>query len=262
MADDLETLLGEGAGQQPAVEQQAPQVEAEAPVEPQQETVPAATAEPTSGPAPLIEDGEKSALVAQAKDERRKRQDLERQVADLTQRFQQFSQQPQQQRQPELPQQAPERPDPFTDPVGAFEWQQQQFEDRLFNASVLMSRAMVSKEPDFEAAESAFFEAAKANPMLHAQLRSHPMPAQFAYEEGRKLLAQREIGADPAAYRAKLEAEIRAQLQAELGQTKPAQAQTPKASAPKSLAGTPSAQPRDPRGRFSGPASLDEILGG
>lgn len=195
--------------------------------------------------------------VKALEDERRKRQELERLVADLQRQVQQPQQRPQAEQPPQQP------PDPWTDPEGAFRYQQQQFENQLYQTRVSLSRAvLMGQKSDFEEYEKVFFETADANPGLYQQLRQHQSPAQFAYDMGRKIKMQREIGDDPEAYKARLREELMAEIQSQQAPQQAPQSQAAKAPPPKSLAGTPSAQPRDDRGRFAGPASLEDILGG
>lgn len=196
-------------------------------------------------------------------EERRKRQELEQEIARLSQQLSapnasQQEQQPQQQPR----RQRPERPDPWVDPDGAMEHDRQLFEEALFDQRVATSRElMLATKPDFAEVEAFFVAAAKNNPQLQDAIYRHPLPAKFVYEQGKRMKALQEIGDDPATYRARIEEELRAKWLAEHGQSQP-QIQTPKAPSPKSLAATPSAQPRDTRGRFAGPASLDDIIGG
>lgn len=194
-------------------------------------------------------------------DERRKRQELERQIAELTGKSTQQTQQPQQQPQPSQQRQFPQRPDPWTDPEGAAAYDQMMFQHQLFETRVITSKELMrTVKPDFDEMEKIFIEAASADPWLEQQLVQHPMPAKFAYEQGRKLKLMREIGDDPAAYeqrlREKWEAERAGQQQAPVVPAAPA--------APKSLANTASTQPRLKNGQFAGSerASLDDILGG
>ena len=195
--------------------------------------------------------------VRALEDERRKRQELERLVADLQRQVQQPQQRPQ------APQAPVQPPDPWTDPEGALRFQQQQFENQVYETRVTLSRSvLMAQKPDFEDSEKVFFEAADQNPGLYQQLRTHPMPAQFVYDMGRKIKMQREIGDDPEAYKARLREELMAEIQSQQAPQQAPQSQAAKAPPPKSLAGTPSAQPRDDRGRFAGPASLEDILGG
>lgn len=239
---------------------------AEAP--PTSEPNPGETPDPAAPPAASLEKNDGPSVPRKAlEDERRKRQDLERQLQDLTTRFQ--SQPPAQQSPQPTPAERPQRPDPWIDPEGAMAWDRQEIDNQMFNTRVAMSRELMMAKPDFLETEALFLQVAQHNPHLKAQLRAHPLPAQFAYEQGRRLRALQEIGDDPTAYRTRIEEEIRAKLAQEPqdGQGNPSppvapQPSVPRTPAPKSLAGTPSQQPRDSRGRYAGPASLDDILGG
>lgn len=265
--NDLASLLDGAAPSQPA---QPEPVRQEAPSE---STASTETGEKQDAAPPAASDeGEPSSGVIPIKalhEERRKRQDLERQLAELTKQRTapppQTAHQGQHQNQPPQAQpQMPERPDPWIDPQGAMDWDRammtQQMQREIYQTRTVMSRELMLAKPDFEEVESIFFNALPSNPQLAQQLFQHPMPAKFAYEMGLKIRALSEIGEDPEAYRQRVREEIRAELQGQSVQ--PAPTQTPKASAPKSLAATPSAQPRDDRGRFQGPASLESILGG
>jgi hypothetical protein len=202
-------------------------------------------------------------------DERRKRQDLERQLAELTKQrtAPPVQQQAQPQHQAPPPQaEIPERPDPWIDPQGAMDWDrammQQQIQTQVFETRTVLSREMMmSAKPDFQEVEAVFIEAARRAPHLVQALTAHPMPAKYAYETGLKIKAWNEIGDDPAAYKQRVREELEAERSGQQ-QTAPSQPQTPRGSTPKSLAATPSAQPRDQHGRFQGPASLESILGG
>jgi hypothetical protein len=94
------------------------------------------------------------------------------------------------------------------------------------NFSELMLRQKVGDDAAVDAAVAKFKELAKDNKPLQQELRDHQDPYKFAYDYVKKTQAMAEIG-DPAAYRAKLEADIRAKIEAE-------------------YAGTVSQQPRDP----------------
>ncbi|MCB0133562.1 MAG: hypothetical protein KDD75_00440 [Caldilineaceae bacterium] len=197
-------------------------------------------------------------------DERRKRQDLERQLAELAKTVQQPQPNPQQQQQPVQQRRMPERPDPWVDPEGAARYDQMLFQHQLFETRVITSKELMrSIKTDFDDVEKVFIEAASADPYLEHQLISHPMPAKFAYEQGRRIMLMKEIGDDPEAYKAR----VREELMAELAEQQPTQQVQPAAVAPgtpKSLATTASTQPRNKNGTFAsgGPASLEDILGG
>lgn len=258
---DLTELLDEKSTAAPVSEPTPEPQAAPEPVATEPEPMPEPKAEQSSGPAPLIEDGERSALVAQAKDERRKRQDLEKRLKDLERQIMPPQQhQPQQQQRP--PQQVPQRPDPWTDPDGAAAYDRAQQHYALYETRVsLGEEIMRSAKPDYDEVVSVFREIASNDRMLAHQLVNSPNPAKFAYEMGKKLKLMSEIGDDPTAYETRLREKWEAERAA---QTPAAPMPAPKAPAPKSLAGTPSAQPRDTKGKFAsydGPASLDELLG-
>lgn len=267
--NDLATLLDGASANPPQTETVQPeQPAASEPTEPstqpgdkQEAAPPAALEESDDGP-PVP----RKALV----DERRKRQELERQLEEITKKYASQPVQTQPQAQPQPQQQPveplPERPDPWIDPQGAMDWDrawmQQQVHAQVFETRTVLSREMMmASKPDFAEVEAVFMEAAKRSPALVQRLMNHPMPAKFAYEQGLKIRAMSEIGDDPVAYKQRVREELEAELRGQ-SSTPPAQPQTPKGSTPKSLAATPSNQPRDDRGRFQGPASLESILGG
>lgn len=168
--------------------------------------------------------------------ERKGRQDwkerairYEEELKQLRQQVQQPAQQPQQ------------------DPVVAY---QQRLETVLLNAS---ERA-VRKELGDEVVNKAFArmqqEFAK-NPALHQQVLANPDPWRETVTQGQRLMAMDEIGSDPSAYRAKLEAEIRASLSAA-----PAAPAAP--AVPQSLAGARSAGARGTT--FTGPTPMETIF--
>lgn len=185
-------------------------------------------------------------------DERRKRQETERRLTEL-EALARANQERHQQRQTEQ-----QPPDWWSDPEAAAQHQQRQFQIQIYETRLALGEELLSSRDDYPDAKAAFIEAAQSDRNLALKLVQHTNPAKFAYETGRKILADREVGGDLAAYKAKLRAEWEAE-QAAAGGRMP---QAPKAPAPKSLAGQPSAQPRDSAGRFAGPASLHDILGG
>lgn len=219
-------------------------------------------------------------------DERRKRQELDRKLREYEARFQQQQQPQPQQYYPQQPQQyqpqtgfqnyqqGMEPPDPFIDPVGAFEYQQQMFDQR-FNAFVAETqrrdyergiarsqRELAEKLPDYDELVVLGAEAAKQNPNLLMQITSSDLPGLVAYEEGKRIKALQTFGSDPDAYKAKLKAEIMAEMglagsepEADHQQTN----QPNKSPVPKSLATTPSSRPRNTKGQFV-EASLEDIL--
>jgi hypothetical protein len=162
---------------------------------------------------------------------------------------------------------APPPPDPWADPEGALRYQAEQIERRIFTNAVLTSQRMMKQQhSDYYEVEAVFAEAAAQDPSLAAQLVQHPFPAEFAYQQGKRIKALREIGDDPDFYRSRLEAELEAKILARHGlapgSTESApRPKAPPAPVPRSLASTVNQQPRDDRGRFSGPTPLEDIIG-
>lgn len=108
----------------------------------------------------------------------------------------------------------PPAPDPIVDPEGFIKHQQfVAFNERL-NVSEMLVR---EKFEDVDEKIAAFKEEAAQNPALMQRLQTERHPWKWAYEHGAKALARREIGDDPAAFRAKIEAELREKLLAEIG---------------------------------------------
>lgn len=219
---------------------------------------------PDAGSPPVsAESDDNSPLVPRKAliEERRKRQDYEKKMAEFEAKLAELSKPqppPQQQRQPQPP------PDPWTDPQGAIEYERQQRAMELYETRVILSEEMMSQKPDYTEAKRVFIEAANADPSLAQKLVRHPMPAKFVYEEGKRLAALREIGPDPAAYRENLRQQLMEELRAEMGVQSSPVSQAPKAPAPKSLAGQTSAVPRDQAGRYAprnGPTPLEDIIG-
>lgn len=113
------------------------------------------------------------AYYAKARDEARKRQELE---AELKQyRDNQAQQEP------------AKAPDIFEDQDGFIK----HYEDRLaqaeLNTKVSMSQAFMRKQhEDYDEKEVAFMDLAKSDPSLLAQAKSHPFPAEFVYSTVQK----------------------------------------------------------------------------
>ena len=194
-------------------------------------------------------------------DERRKRQEKDKALEDLQRQFNELQQsvskpQPQSQQQPEPP-------DPWTDPQGALEYQQRHFQQQLYQTRLIASEEFIrSQRADYDELANIVSEEAQRNSVLRNQIFNHPFPAKLVYEVGRKIKLMRDIGDDPDAYTARVIEDWQAKNQPQQPSAQSAIPETQKLSVPKSLAGTASAQPRDGKGRWAGPASLDDILGG
>lgn len=193
-------------------------------------------------------------------DERHKRQQLEKQLAELM-----AANKPQQPAPPPV-----EEPPSYTmfdhpeGPEGFIRDQISRVEQGRIRDRVEMSEALVRQQNgDYDQVVSAFAQAAQIDPALRNAALNHPNPALFAYETGKRIAAAQQLQADPAEYRAKVEAEIRAQIEAEYKAKAEAeaakQAEIAKAARPNLN------QSRDSGGRFapgwSGPTPLDQLIG-
>lgn len=238
---DFETFLD---GEQPPAEPVAEATTPEAPTEPQeaakgeQDAAPPAAEKPPEPVAPK-EDAEAQlrAFKARADDERRKRQQLEQQLQQL--------------------QQPKEKPDFFADPEAALQSVRSEFKQELTSARFAISEAMAKDRwQDYDAKLELFAEMAQSNPALWAEVDADSNPAAKVYKLAEKEMKLREMG-DPDEYRAKLKAELRAELLKEQEEKQALAAKT-RATIPESLAGV--------RGggagaaEWAGPTSLKDIL--
>ena len=186
-------------------------------------------------------------------DERRKRQELEKRLAEFEQRFAQLSQ-------PQQP--APEPPSWELEPAQAAQYLQQQFAHQVWETKVSLSEeVMREKYGDYDDVSATFAEAARRDPSLLNRLYAAPNPARFAYQEGKKLKTLAEIGDDPDAYERKILEKYGYTPGQQQTSAPPREAPRTAQSVPRSLARDVSQQPRNNRGQFDGPASLDDLLG-
>jgi hypothetical protein len=151
--------------------------------------------------------------------EKRKRQELEQQIAAMQAEYARVQAQPRSEAQEPTP-------DFWDNPQAAFaseaqkaarlalqEYQQMQTMERI-NAS---ETAAKGKYADYGDAFSAFQQAASANPSLVQQMTSASDPAEFAYKTGKRALELEQVGSIDeliANERAKWEAEARAAIPA------------------------------------------------
>jgi len=148
------------------------------------------------------------------KEERRKRQELERQIADMQQQFAARQQAPSEQvpefwENPDAAMQA--RLEQFGSTLMQ-RWQQQQQAERI-DASEQQAR---SKYADYDDAFHAFRQAVQANPMLAQEMARSNDPAEYAYRKGRTALELERVGSIDEllkAERQKWEAEARQAVQ-------------------------------------------------
>ncbi|MCK5616625.1 hypothetical protein KAR91_82960 [Candidatus Pacearchaeota archaeon] len=170
--------------------EEAPEVESkDEPKEPEK-------AEPTS------EEAEKENWTFQAvKDERRKRQELEKQLEEL--KAGQNNPEPK------------ELPDIFENQEGFVNDLREQMRVETRQQIIQNQRdRMIEFKSDYEEKEAAFIEFGKNNPTLLAEANTAANPAKFAYEQGAKILEYKQMQ-DVDGMKAKLRAEIEAEVRSE-----------------------------------------------
>lgn len=219
-----------------APEAQADEAEAQSESKGESEAAPpAASEEKQSDHIPL------TALL----DEREKRQQAQRELEELRRWKAQQEAQRQQQ-----------RPDFFENPEAVLQQERQQFQQALVAEKLKQSRFLAEREFGAETVQAAFelFNDPKHAPKSH-ELLNEPSPFHAAVEYYKQQKTLQEIGSDPEAWRKQqeeaLRAQIRAELEAELAQKKPA-------APPRSLASAPSAGGETP----SAGSAFDELFGG
>jgi hypothetical protein len=203
----------------------------------------------------------------QLADERRRSQEWEQNARALHERDQQW--QKLQQRQ--------QKPDALIDPEAAMQYQNQQYQATLnhemaqrdsaiFETRVELSQEMMrSRYPDYDDIESVFADEMARSPVLQQELRAQPLPAKYAYEVGKRIKLNREMGADPDAYIQRKIAEALAaqavqtqQIQAPLTPTVPTIPTASRPASPQSLARVTSVSPRSQQ-VYTGPTPLEDI---
>lgn len=209
--DFLDEFRDQGEPDNNADEADTPEVEV---TETADETPEAET--PTDPEAPAASEAPKETHVPYAamKAEREKRQERERELQERDRRIADYERQLQELRNPAQPQQQQsveiwEDPDAFVrQRVEAVE---QQATNRLYAALEAQARDTF---PDYDDMFAVVQEHAKTNPTIGQQVLSAPNPALAAYKLGKQLAEMKQME-DPAAYRAKIEAEVRASILAE-----------------------------------------------
>ena len=112
-------------------------------------------------------------------------------------------------------------------------------------------------------AEQAFLDAMrsqKLDPADYHKVANSPNRYAAAVQWHQRQLAQAEIGDDPAAYKAKLEAEVREKVLAELQQGDGQQTQQRQAAMPSNFASARNVANRSAGPAWSGPASIQDIF--
>jgi vacuolar-type H+-ATPase subunit I/STV1 len=180
-------------------------------------------------------------------DERRKRQELEQRIQQMEQQYQNRPAEP-------------EQPSDFwEDPNTFLESRFNQFGQTLLQqwearqaqtAADRAEAAAKAKYSDYDDAFAKFREQVSINPALVQELQRAADPAEFAYSRGKQALELASVG-DLDAYKAKIRAEIEAELRA----------QSPiSPTLPTTTAGQRSVGERNGPG-WSGPQPLSSILG-
>lgn len=198
MSDEIEEMLSQDSAQESVSEQP----EAETPPEPEVEAAPEVEEAPETPP----EEPEKaepvvplSAFTAMRDDFRAKFDELRQQVGG----------QQEQNREP------PKAPDMFAEPEKYTQFINGQVQQSIVAAKLEMSRFQAEREfgKDAVAEVIQYFD---QNPQQSQQFLNAPSPFHAAKEFYDAQRAAQEIGNDPAAYKSKLEAEIRQKIEAEM----------------------------------------------
>ena len=244
----------------PPAEAPAPEAKAEPAAKPDK-----AKPEPEDDGEPLDPiDGEPIVPRRAYEVERRRRQDWKEKAARLEGELAAYRrQQEEAQRQaaapPQQQQQYQPPPDPPHHPRGYAQHLVQQQQAALLNErlnnSEMMLRDKVGDEKLNEYVQE-FRSLAQADPTLFGKLYSQPHPYAWLTREVDRLRLVRDVGDDPAAFRAKIEAEARTRWEAEAKQApapSPAAGMQPSLGTARSVAGRTA-------GAWSGEPSLEDVL--
>ena len=222
MSDDVLNIFGKTDEEKPEAqpEQASPAAEVEQPA--QEPPAEPKGEEPAEPPAAKPEEEQRNVPYEALRDERQKRQAMERELAEMRQwRAQQEAQHRQQ------------RLEAITDPDERLHAIQQEGAHAVIATRLDMSRRFAEQQygAEFVQEVTDFFNDPQHAPMSHQFLRAaDPFGAAVEYYNAAKTI--REIGPDPKAYEARLREQIRAELTAELTPTKPKAPPRSMASAP------------------------------
>lgn len=253
---------------QPTEADEAPEAESKASAKPKVETAKGDEHDDEDpDPSDFSAPGLRKALTAERKlkkDERKKRQEYERKLAQLEGQIQALTQHG------ARPQSAP--PKPSEDPESAFYGNPVAFvEARLAKAAEeaeakefrkradRSERRMLREHDDYNEAKAAFQSAAQKAPWLWQQVTADEdlEPAEVVYREGKRLLGGGNGGSGNAAYEERIKA-----LEAEIAEARSGAggAKTPVKPIPKSIAAARGSGASAKPAR-SGTRSMEEILG-
>jgi hypothetical protein len=235
----------------PEPRQEAPEPKAEA-TRPPEPKPPEDDAEP-----PQALDGEPVIPRRAYEDERRKRQDWKEKAARLEGELAAYKAQQEQARQPQPEQMPPLAPiDPAQDPVGFTARLQQVLLNERLNNSEERLREKIGDEKLNEYVNE-FKQLAQRDQTLFGKLYSQTNPYAWMAREVDRLRHLREVGDDPSAYRARIEAEARAKWEAEAAAKppppSPAAGMQPSLATARSVAGRTAST-------WTGEPSLEEVL--
>jgi hypothetical protein len=133
----------------------------------------------------------------------------------------------------------PPPPDPFVDPEGALNHVQQNFQQLIRSQALDFSEMRARDKYGDEVVEAAKNAAVQAGVVHHFANSPRPQTAWMDLVAWhKKHQAMQEVGDDPAAYKAKLEAEVRARVLAELQSGKPAASGSPQPQAQQRFPGS------------------------
>ena len=147
-------------------------------------------------------------------------------------------------------------PDVFEDPQGFSQHMQRQLEAATTSQKLEMSKFMAEREFGAEQVQ-AMYDYFEQHPDQSQAFRNSPSPYHAGMEHYNKHRVAQEIGSDPAAYREKLEAEIRTKLEAEMVAKQARDNAGKFAPSMANATGTGGG----PKSNWTGPADLTSILG-
>jgi hypothetical protein len=238
----------------PEPRQEAPEPKAEAKAQPDPKAAEKPTEDDAEPPQPL--DGEPVIPRRAYEDERRKRQDWKERAARLEGELTAIRRQQEEARQPPPEQMPPLQPiDPAQDPVGFTARLQQVLLNERLNNSEERIREKIGDEKLNEYVNE-FKQLAQRDQTLFGKLYSQTNPYAWMTREVDRLRHLREVGDDPSAYRARIEAEARAKWEAE---AKAAPPPSPAANMQPSLATARSVAGRT-ASTWTGEPSLEDVL--
>lgn len=224
---------------------------------------PEAPPEDADSPPPTPLEGEAAVPLRAYQDERKQRQDWKVRAVEAETRRAELEKQLEEAKRaapvPQAPQQQYQPIDPAQDPAGFTQrLQGVVLNERLNTSEMLLRRELGAEKVDALIGE--FQAAAKADPSLFTKLYAQPDPYGWAARQVEVIRLQRDIGDDPAAYRARIETEARAKWEAEMATRGPAMPQgSPVPAMQPSLASARSVAARSAP-QWSGEPSLDDVV--